>query len=64
MIDASNIKSKIEDIRGLNGIFFEKNILNLGNLKNFISKKCQTMSYFGFHKKELEIFVYNNNIEV
>jgi len=63
VIDASNIKSKIEDIRGLNGIFFEKNILNLGNLKNFISKKCQTMSYFGFHRKELEIFVYNNNIE-
>ncbi len=63
VINADNIKNKIENLRGLNGIFFEKNIQNIGYLKNYISKKCQTMSYFGFKKKNLDYFIIKNNIE-
>jgi len=54
---------EIENIRGLNGIFFEKNISNLINLKKFITKKCQTVSYFGFNKRELKSFIIKNNLE-
>ena len=57
----SNVK-KIENFRGINGTFFQKNINQINDLKNFISKKCQTVSYFGFTKKQLELFILNNNL--
>ena len=53
---------KIENIRGINGTFFQKNIKNLNSLKEFISKKCQTVSYFGFDKYELKDFLKKNNL--
>ena len=58
---ADNVKN-IENIRGINGTFFQKNINQINDLKNFISKKCQTVSYFGFTKKQLELFILNNNL--
>ena len=44
--------NSIENIRGVNGTFFQKNIKHLDQLKKFISKKCQTVSYFGFTKEQ------------
>jgi len=61
VIDPSNKIKKIDDIRGINGTFFQKNISNINNLKDFITKKCQTVSYFGFDKEQLKIFLLNNN---
>ena len=58
---ADNVKN-IENIRGINGTFFQKNINQINDLKNFISKKCQTVSYFGFTKKQLELFILNSNL--
>ena len=52
---------QIEDIRGINGTFFQKNINQIDDLKKFITKKCQTISYFGFNKKKLKFFLLNNN---
>ena len=26
-------------------------------------KKCQTITYFGFNKKEIENFLFNNNLK-
>ena len=61
VIDPSKKIKKIDDIRGINGTFFQKNIVNIKNLKDFITKKCQTVSYFGFDKEQLKIFLLNNN---
>jgi len=56
-----NIKN-IENIRGISGIFFQKNIANINELKKFITKKCQTVTYFGLDKKQIESFVLKNNL--
>ena len=62
ILDYSNKKKFIENIRGINGIFYQLNLKNLHELSQFVSKKCQTMSYFGFKKNELEKFILNNNL--
>ena len=53
---------EIDNFRGINGTFFQKNIKQISELKNFISKKCQTVTYYGFTKKQLEFFMFNNNL--
>ena len=62
IVDVNQKVNTIENIRGKNGTFFQKNINNLSKIKNSISKKCQTLTYFGFKKKELEVFLLNNNL--
>ena len=52
----------IENLRGLNGMFFQINIKQLSELKSFISKKCQTLCYFGLDKTDFSLFFSNNNI--
>ena len=62
VIDPNIQTTLIENLRGVNGTFFQKNIDRIDNLKKFITKKCQTLSYYGFSKKELEKFLKNNNL--
>jgi hypothetical protein len=53
-------EKEIENIRGLNGIFYQKYINNIQDLSPYINHKCQTVTYFGFDKKTLENFIINN----
>ena len=62
VVDPDNKTNQIENIRGINGTFFQKNISQIKNLKKFITKKCQTVSYFGFTKNQLKYFLINNNL--
>ena len=62
VIDPGNQTKQIENIRGVNGTFFQKNINQIADLKKFISKKCQTLSYFGFTKDQFRNFLLNNNL--
>ena len=52
----------IENIRGKNGTFFQKNLSKLENLKKFVTKKCQTVSYFGLKKEKLKNFMAKSNL--
>ena len=63
VLNSESYNNNIENIRGKNGTFFEKNISDIKKLKNFITKKCQTLSYYGFTKGELERFLLNNNLQ-
>jgi hypothetical protein len=63
ILDYNNKNKVIENIRGVNGIFYQLNIEKLNGLSKYISKKCQTMSYFGFQENELKKFVFNNNLK-
>ena len=63
ILDYNNKNKVIENIRGVNGIFYQLNIKKLNELRKYISKKCQTMSYFGFQVSELKKFVLNNNLK-
>ena len=62
VVDTGNKTNRIENIRGISGTFFQKNINQIKDLKNFITKKCQTVSYFGFTKDQLKYFLLNNNL--
>ena len=62
IVDPDSKTKQIENIRGINGTFFQKNINQIKDLKNFITKKCQTVSYFGFTKDQLKYFLLNNNL--
>ena len=62
VLDPNNKTEHIENIRGVSGTFFQKNIYQLKDLKKFISKKCQTVSYFGFKKDQLKHFLINSNL--
>ena len=62
ILDYKDQKNVIENIRGINGIFYQSNLYNLNQLSKYITKKCQTLSYFGFKKTELKNFVYKNNL--
>ena len=63
ILEYNDKKKVIENIRGINGIFYQLSLKNLSHLHKYISKKCQTMSYFGFEKKDLKKFVLNNNLK-
>ena len=59
-------KSKIENIRGINGIFYQRYCPQLKNLKKSITDKCQTISYYGFNKndfKKLIEEIENNGVD-
>ena len=62
IIDSNKYLNNIEDIRGKNGIFYQKNINNIQELKKYISKKCQTVTYFGLEKDDIKSFILNNNL--
>ncbi len=53
---------QIENIRGVNGTFFQKNINKLTDLKDYVSKKCQTITYYGLKKEEFKDFMLKNNL--
>ena len=56
-----NIKN-IENIRGINGIFFQKNISSINSLSQFVTKKCQTITYYGLNKNEFVQFILKNDL--
>ena len=62
ILDYNDKQKVIENIRGINGIFYQLNLTNLNQLNKYISKKCQTMTYFGFEKNDLQKFVLTNNL--
>ncbi len=63
VLETKNKKyQNIENLRGLNGMFFQINIKNLSELKSFISKKCQTLCYYGLNQTDFELFFSDNNV--
>ena len=57
----NNIKN-IEEYRGIYGTFYQLVFENFSNLRNIINKKCQTISSFGFNKKDYINLIASNNI--
>ena len=43
--------NSIDYVRGLNGIFYQKYVDKIVDIKKSINEKCQTVTYFGFEKK-------------
>jgi len=62
IIDPNKNLKNIENMRGKSGTFFQKNIINLDELKKYITKKCQTITYYGLEKNEIKSFILKNNL--
>jgi hypothetical protein len=61
-IELTQIPSDIEDLRCYGGFFYEYRITSLKELQKIISKRFQTMSYFGFEKQVLKQFVMEHRL--
>ena len=62
VIDLNKTFKNIEFLRGKSGTFYQINIKNIDSISNFITKKCQTVTYFGFEKNIFKSFMLKNNL--
>ncbi len=62
VLDVKQKKLNIENVRGVNGTFFQKDLKSLNQLANFINKKCQTITYFGFNNNRFKKLLTDNNL--
>ena len=60
---AKNNFNVIKNLKGINGIFFQTYISNINLIDKFISKKTQTLSCFGFDKKQILNIIQLNSIK-
>ena len=61
-----NLKTLSEEIQNIQcnfGTFVEAEIKNINQLKNIITKKYQTITYFGIDLNEIETFISKNGIK-
>ena len=54
--------TEIEKIRPYNGTFVEINLENIKEIKKIISKKCQTITYYGVENEELKNIVIKSGV--
>ena len=64
VVEPNKKLKNIENIRGENGTFFEKNIKDIFELKKYITKKCQTITYYGLEKNKIRNFLISSNLMV
>jgi hypothetical protein len=62
-VDLKKLPDKLENYRGKWGFFYQFNIGKIKEIQKYINKKFQTMTYFGFSKKELNNFIFVNKID-
>jgi len=59
-IELNKLYLDLESLKGKWGYFYEINIDNIDEMTNYITKKFQTLTYFGFNKKFFEKYIKNN----
>jgi hypothetical protein len=57
LINLSNLNNEIETLKGKWGYFYQYEMKNLKDIKNYLSKKFQTLTYYGFEKKFMANFI-------
>ena len=63
VVRLKKIKKSIEKFRGKWGYFYEYTIKDLNEFSKLITKKFQTISYYGFEKKYFENFFKSNFVD-
>lgn len=59
-VELNKLYLDLENLRGKWGYFYEINIDNIDEMTNYITKKFQTLTYFGFNKIFFEKYIENN----
>lgn len=56
------LHKNLDTLRGRWGFFYQIDLENFVNIKDFVTDKFQTMTYFGIDKKKLHSFIANNHL--
>jgi hypothetical protein len=62
LVNVDNKIMNIENIRGNSGTVYQIKLKRLDNLSKLITKKCQTITHFGFQDKDFKNLVLKNNL--
>jgi len=62
-ISLKKLDKNIHNLRGKWGFFYEHNIRDLNEIKNYVNNKYQTLTYFGLKKKKLTNFILKNKLD-
>ena len=62
-VELKKLNKNIENLRGKWGYFYEYRIKDISEIKNTISQKFQTITYFGFKKEFMKNFIAKNSNE-
>ena len=62
VFNVNNDSDIIKYQKGLNGIFFQTQVKDIGQISSFVSKKTQTLTYFGYNKNDLINMIYKKSI--
>ncbi|MDC1096229.1 acyl-CoA reductase [Pelagibacteraceae bacterium] len=63
VVNLNSVIKNIENIRGVSGTFFQLDINDLNTLSQYITKKCQTATYYGLNKESIKNFILNNHLK-
>ena len=58
-----NLNGSLDTYRGKWGFFYEYDIKKLEQIKKYINKKFQTLTYFGVEKVDLKNFIIKNKLQ-
>ena len=62
-VSLKKLDKNIHNLRGKWGYFYEYNIKNLNDIKNYINNRYQTLTYFGLNKIVLRNFAIKNRLD-
>ncbi len=63
VINIKDLDNNITKLRGFSGIFFQKRISSFDEIKFFLNRKIQTLTYFGISKHMIKKFLLSKNLE-
>ena len=63
VITLKNIPSNIDQYKGMWGCFFEGKIKKFSDIKSFVNKKYQTITYYGIKSDDVHSEIIKNSIE-
>ncbi len=62
LVDVDKNIKNIENVRGSSGIVYQIKLKKLDEISQLITKKCQTITYFGFQNKDFKNLILKNNL--
>ena len=62
VVTLKKLQENLDKLRGRWGFFYQIDLENFVNIKDFITDKFQTMTYFGIDRKNLQTFILNNHL--
>jgi len=63
ILSLKNLKTNLDTYRGKWGFFYQYDIKKIIEIKKYINKKFQTLTYFGISKKDLDEFIFSSQVE-